>query len=318
MPAGSGAICMAVYKPDPEMLARQVATIRAQSLRDWTCVVGIDGRDERAHRWLLLAVDGDPRFVVHEFSTRVGHYRNFERTLAAAPLGVAWHAFADQDDLWLPDKLESLLIEMRATGATAITGTARVVTSGGEVQGLTARQPARLPALVYDNQVTGSLAVFDATVAGMALPFPAPTAVAYHDHWLGCVAAALGEVRSSDRIVQDYIQHAANVVGEPAPDVRRRLVTLFGRGNGTSALDVLAFERWGWRVTIARELTKRVPGVADEVTVLGDIAGGPGTLAVLRSLLVATLRGRVDRGRGVGLMIGAIAWRIRRRRRPLA
>ncbi|MGH9844725.1 MAG: hypothetical protein ACREEM_38905, partial [Blastocatellia bacterium] len=35
----------------------------------------------------------------------------------------------------------------------------------------------------------------------------------FHDHWLACVALALGKIKYVDRPLYDYVQHSSNVLG---------------------------------------------------------------------------------------------------------
>ena len=104
-----GAICLAVYRPDPGLLRGQLESIAAQTLGGWTCLVGIDGCDPAAARLISDIVGDDPRFVIHEFTERLGFYRNFERVLAAVNPAAEWIALADQDDRWYPEKLETMV-----------------------------------------------------------------------------------------------------------------------------------------------------------------------------------------------------------------
>ena len=55
----------------------------------------------------------------------------------------------------------------------------------------------------------------------LALPFPRlHTVTQLHDHWLAMCAAATGGYAVLDEVVQDYVQHGANVVGEHAAEQR--------------------------------------------------------------------------------------------------
>src|SRR4051794_12492211 len=102
MSAG-GAIVMAVHRPDPELLVRQIRSLQAQTNRDWTCLVGLDGVDAPAVAQLAALVGNDPRFQMHAFVDNVGHYRHFERLLGMVPVEASWFALCDQDDRWRPD-----------------------------------------------------------------------------------------------------------------------------------------------------------------------------------------------------------------------
>ena len=103
------AICMASHEPPPALLRLQLDSIRAQTHRNWICVISDDCSGPTGFAELKRAVGGDPRFLVSRSPRRLGFYRNFERALALAPAAADYVALADQDDRWRPEKLETLL-----------------------------------------------------------------------------------------------------------------------------------------------------------------------------------------------------------------
>ncbi len=81
----------------PQFLARAVESVQAQTIRDWECLVVVDGGE-------VPEVADDPRvrLVVRDSNGGAGAARN---TGCAASVGRAL-AFLDDDDTWLPDRLE--------------------------------------------------------------------------------------------------------------------------------------------------------------------------------------------------------------------
>jgi hypothetical protein len=78
------AICLATYNPDQILLARQKEWVRAQTRRDWTCIIHDDG--SRLERWAVIEelTRSDERFRLFRAEQNRGFYRNFE----AAPVTV--------------------------------------------------------------------------------------------------------------------------------------------------------------------------------------------------------------------------------------
>lgn len=303
-----GVIALAVHRPQQDLLSEQMRSIAAQTLGHWRCHIGIDGTDDAAHELVARLVRGDERFVIHHYEDNVGIYRNFERLLREREAEARWLALSDQDDSWDPDKLERLVRVLdQDAAATAVVGQARVVDVGGRQVGSTRRRGVPLGALILDNQVTGSLAVFRSQVLDLAVPFPEPTPVAYHDHWLGVVAASAGRIVFLDDIVQDYVQHAHNALGEEGrrgPIVRLRALAEESL-RPRHMLDRLATERWGWRARMASTLVTRLEGHAVPAD-LRDIARAhPGRISsiVWRSIL----RGQVGAQRALAVWVG-FAW----------
>ena len=306
----SGAVVMAVYRPVPALLARQISSLRAQSVQDWKCVIGIDGRDPETLSLLRASVDGDARFEVIEFEENVGVYRHFERLLERVPKDVAWVSLADQDDYWYQDKFARLLPVLDRPCSSAVLGQARLVNDRGEVLGRTDRRPGDLAQTMLTNQVTGSLTVFRRSVVTAALPFPGATKIAIHDHWLGVCAAATGKIGLLDEVVQDYVQHGGNVLGEAQHiTLRGASREIVDRGGPRSELDYIANELWGWRVNMAEALLTRAVGSATPT--VAAFARGTLTLRVLRALLTDVCSRRVRPIAAVGMIAAELWWPFR-------
>lgn len=304
-----GYIGMAVFRPDRIRLQRQVDSIRSQTIREWRCVIGIDGTDAEALAAVREATEGDTRFDVHVFPANVGFYRNFERVLQQVPTSAPWVALADQDDEWFPNKLEKLIPHLR-TRSLAF-GQA-IVTSGGhdESTGETKRRVVSLAAEFVDNQVTGSACVFRGEMLHTALPFPAKTDLAFHDHWLG-VCALLGDgMAVENEALQFYVQHSGNVIGEETRlGIARRVANLLRRsGEGIAGpLAYMSDHRWGWRVAMAQAAVRsaQLMGEADAKTVR-QFARGRITPALIVTVAAAVLRREAPVARSVGLLFGSL------------
>jgi glycosyltransferase involved in cell wall biosynthesis len=89
----------------PELLSRAVASLRAQTRTDWEAVVVVDGRDPVTEA--LLAAEPDPRIraVVNEVSVGGGEARNIGIRAATG----TWIGLLDDDDEWLPTRIERQL-----------------------------------------------------------------------------------------------------------------------------------------------------------------------------------------------------------------
>jgi hypothetical protein len=210
------AICMATHQPPPGLLERQLDSIRAQTHRNWVCVISDDASDPERFAALEEQVAGDPRFAVSRSPRRLGFYRNFERALALAPADARYVALADQDDAWHPDKLATLLAEIG--DARLAYSDMRVVRPTGELLadtywGVRSNNHSDMLSLLVTNSVTGAASLFRRDLLDDALPFPPAQFAHFHDHWIALCALATGEIRYVDRPLYDYVQHGAAVVG---------------------------------------------------------------------------------------------------------
>ncbi|HEY5188846.1 MAG TPA: glycosyltransferase [Solirubrobacteraceae bacterium] len=226
------AICMATYEPPMGLFRRQIETIRAQTHRNWVCLIS-DDRSSPARLTEIHAVtDGDPRFIVSASPRRLGFYLNFERALSLAPANAEYVALSDQDDAWYPDKLATLLAEI-GDARLAYSDT-RVVTETGEVVSDTYWVTRRsnhhsLSALLITNSVTGGASLLGRDLLEHALPFPPPQFAHFHDHWLAVVALCLGDIVLVPRPLYDYVQHADASLGHAVANRMPGLHSRLGR-----------------------------------------------------------------------------------------
>jgi hypothetical protein len=210
------AICMATYEPAIELFERQVDSIRAQTHRNWICLISDDCSSPGRFAAMQEVVAGDARFVVTRSPRRLRFYHNFERALSLAPAGADLVAMADQDDYWHPDKLETLIHEIG--DAQLVYSDARIIRTDGELVAdtywsLRRNNHADLASLLMANCVTGAASLFRRELLDYALPFPPGQFTHFHDHWVALTARALGEIRFVDRPLYDYVQHGEAVLG---------------------------------------------------------------------------------------------------------
>jgi GT2 family glycosyltransferase len=212
-------ICLATYEPPLELLRRQLDSIRAQTHRNWVCVVSDDCSRPESFAAITRCVASDPRFVLSRAERRAGFYSNFERALALAPSDGDFVALCDQDDRWYPDKLAALL---EAIGEAPLAySDARIIARDGEpiapsYWGARRNNHSDLTSLLVANSVTGAASLMRRELLDYALPFPPGQFAHYHDHWLGLTALALGEIRYLDRPLYDYVQHRGAALGHAA------------------------------------------------------------------------------------------------------
>ena len=314
----SGMVCMAVFRPDEVLLARQVASIRAQTFRDWNCIVGIDGADPRAEALLRSLVTGDDRFNIVVYEQNIGFYGNFERVLREVSASAKWVALSDQDDEWFPEKLERLVPLLDE--ASLAFGQAHVVDRlRNQPPTLTRRRVPTLPGELIDNQVTGSACVFRRELLSLALPFPEWTRYAYHDHWLGVCALACDGIAAVDEALQYYVQHSDNVIGEEDPSVRERVRRLSTRAGGgwNAQWEYVRDHRWGWRVNMASALSSRRrlvrPG---DARLVETVARGRFGLGLVWQIAGAVVHGDAPPLRALTLLAGAVRGRPTRLAEP--
>ena len=221
--AGTGAvaICMATHNPPLDLFKRQIESIRHQTFSNWTCIITDDGSRPDLFEKACGLVGKDSRFRIYRSQTGVGFYQNFERCLSLAPDTADFVALSDHDDFWHPNKLEELLAAFDSETSLAYSDMRIVDESGRELSPTywTSRPNnfTQFASLLMANTITGGACLFRRNLLRLILPFPERIGEAYHDHWIGVVALAIGNIKYVNRALYDYVQHGANVIGHYAP-----------------------------------------------------------------------------------------------------
>ena len=94
----------------PELLRRSLASVAAQTYPELEVVVVVDGPDERTTELLAAWSDRPLTVVVNERSLGGGEARNVGVRAARG----RWIAFLDDDDEWMPRKLETQMADLLA------------------------------------------------------------------------------------------------------------------------------------------------------------------------------------------------------------
>jgi glycosyltransferase involved in cell wall biosynthesis len=231
------AICMATYNPPLDLFKAQIASLLAQSHRNWICIVSDDCSRPDLYEQARRMLAGERRVRLFRNRETLGFYGNFEAALRRVPEQAAFVCLADQDDAWHPDKLESLLQGFRPETQLVYADVNILDDRGTLVSGTywTTRRNnyTSLESLLLANTVTGAASMFRRELLDQVLPFPARIGDSFHDHWIACVALTRGRIDYVDRPLHDYIQHGAQVLGHTAPRPRGPMAKakrLFGEG----------------------------------------------------------------------------------------
>ncbi|NYF79609.1 glycosyltransferase family 2 protein [Granulicella arctica] len=109
----------------PELLLRAVNSVLAQTLREIEVVIVIDGEDRATELALERLVREDRRVNVVALGSSVGGSDARNRGVDAA--SGEWIAFLDDDDEWLPGKLQAQLEAVTASTAPVVIGTCKII-----------------------------------------------------------------------------------------------------------------------------------------------------------------------------------------------
>jgi glycosyltransferase involved in cell wall biosynthesis len=210
-------ICLATSEPPLHLFERQIDSLIRQSYQNWICIISDDFSSPGTWQRICAIARRDPRFQVHRTSQKAGFYGNFEHCLSLVPSDADFVALCDHDDWWRADKLEKLVGAFNPA-TTLVYSDMRIVDESGQVLSETYWTTRRnnyrhLTTLFIANTVTGAASVFRRDLLRFVLPFPRPPGQQFHDHWIACVALALGDISYVNLPLYDYVQHGGNVIG---------------------------------------------------------------------------------------------------------
>jgi glycosyltransferase involved in cell wall biosynthesis len=214
-------------------LGEQLESLLAQSHTQWQIFWRDDGSDDGTPAMMRdFADQAGPNRVVdlNDNSGRVGITASFLSLLRRTPRDRIV-AFADQDDVWLPDKLERGVAALNAvkTGRPGLY-CARQMLVGAD---LTPIRPSAMvrgktgfPQSMTQNIATGCTVMLNPTAATLLADAQEPAAT-LHDWWAYVlVSAAGGQVMADEKPTVLYRQHANNAVGVPLSPTRRAWAAL--------------------------------------------------------------------------------------------
>ena len=233
-------VLLATYNGS-KYLVEQLDSILAQTHQNIRIVVSDDGSTDETLAILARykARVGEKMIILPNAAREKGVVRNFE-TLMKASLDdclAQWSVFADQDDVWLPDKIAVALKEMiRIEGPDGaavpclVHSDLTVVSDHLDILAPSFAQYQRMSpgectplSLLSVNQITGCTMMVNRALLRMALPLPCE--VIMHDWWCGLISGS-GRRSFIETASILYRQHGSNQVGAKDRSLKSRLVRM--------------------------------------------------------------------------------------------
>jgi len=230
-PAPGVVILLSTYNGE-RFLQAQLNSFLAQTHENWVLHWRDDGSTD------------ETLGIMQEFTVKIGAARCIQSPASGPHLGAARSflallsetlgaeavAFADQDDVWLPEKLGNAVAMLAAAGEAPALYCARQylvdeTLGGAHLSILHAQQPG-FPACLTQNIANGNTLVMNAAAAALVATAGYP-AGSVHDWWSYIVVAACGGSIVFDARPQVlYRLHKHNLIGRAQPLHRRALAAL--------------------------------------------------------------------------------------------
>jgi rhamnosyltransferase len=303
-------------------LEAQIQSIQAQTFKNWHLLVRDDGSSDGTVHILSTYQEQDSRIkMIVDGNRNLGPSGNFnELCMAAVRLRADIVFFCDQDDVWLPDKLETQVQALRSIEqhhgndypALVYTDLAvvdmqlkSIHTSFLEYQGVKNIKQEPLRVLLAQNYIPACASAFNRALLQLATPIPGNALM--HDWWVALCAAACGKIEFIPQPMGLYRQHRRNAVG--AKGLSGAINPLHGNMKSRWQIGRENFIR---SIDQAQQLQKRVQDCNPRLL-------HPGTLSCINAYADCLNQGRLERIKSMrkhgirrqGLVYGTLFYLLR-------
>ena len=211
-------ILMSTYNGQ-QFLTEQIRSIQDQSYTDWTLFIRDDGSSDNTKEILKDFEHQDSRIHIidSDKSDNLGVIKSFHKLVNHDR--ADYYFFSDQDDVWLPNKLELSLKEAQnylADLPLMVYMDLKVVNQDLEimtesmVKSQSHHANTELVQELTENTVTGGVAMINHALAEM---WQETDDILMHDWYLALLASAFGNLVFIDQPGELYRQHSDNVLG---------------------------------------------------------------------------------------------------------
>jgi len=239
-------IVMATYNGE-KFLREQLDSIYSQTYKNMEVVVcddcstdsTVEILEEYKQKYCL-------KYYINE--KNLGYTKNFEK--AASLCKGEFIAFSDQDDIWFPEKIETLLRNIENN--LLIFSDALVINSNKEIicnsrydymGNLENVKPKYYHDFIKKN-VLGCTILINKNLLNYALPFKKTTG---HDNWLISIAIKLNSIIFTDKQLIKYRIHGGNVSGTVFKNTPTMKIKNYLRKNFTPVYTPLRSIYWNFK-----------------------------------------------------------------------
>lgn len=233
-------VLMATYNGE-EYVFEMLNSIRNQTCQDFVCYIHDDGSTDSTCEIIDRFCEENCNFIRLESHPTGGAKNNFLYMLGKMGIQFQYCMFCDQDDIWLPDKIEKSLNKVRelengdsSQPALAYCDMKIVDANLDEI----APSFIRYNALTIDN-ITIDRAIMKGYAAGCSMILNNALArvsaventkdIIMHDWWVILIASAVGKISYLDEALALYRQHGTNTLGAKHITVLSRISEIAGR-----------------------------------------------------------------------------------------
>jgi glycosyltransferase involved in cell wall biosynthesis len=219
------AVLLSTYN-GAKYLPEYLESMRQQTVQQFKLFIRDDGSTDDTLKIIQEYRIRNHHVEIVSAGENVGVIRSFSLLLeyALEKSSFEYFMFADQDDVWLPHKIEISLLRMMEMESEynkrPILVHSDLLVVDKHLKQLSSSfwryqnldpQYCQLNRLLVQNVITGCTMLINAPLAKLSVSFP--QGVIMHDWWLGLVAAVFGEISYISEPTILYRQHEINSVG---------------------------------------------------------------------------------------------------------
>lgn len=264
-------------------LSEQLESFTRQSHTNWTVWVSDDGSKDRTHSILEAYQSGlQPGRVTITSGPRKGFAANFLSLACKSNVSADYYAYADQDDIWQPNKISRALQWLSTISPETpalYCGRTELVDARGQHLGYSKAwtRPAGFRNALTQNIGGGNTMVFNHAGRKLLLDAGQDLDVVAHDWWTYlAITGAGGEVFFDAEPTLKYRQHQNNLIGAnhdltaPLRSIGRLIEGRFKKWNTNN---IAALQRIENSLTPVNKVTLRQFSEARNKNLTGRVVG---------------------------------------------
>ncbi|MBR2743798.1 MAG: glycosyltransferase family 2 protein [Clostridia bacterium] len=213
-------IVMATYNGE-KYIRKQLDSILNQTYTNFRLLISDDASTDDTVNIIQEYQEKDMRIKLFIQPSNVGVKKNFEFLLRKVESNL--YALADQDDIWLPEKLEKCVIKMQEDNSDLVFSDLKLINEDDNIISGSfwntkkfdkkIKKDKRYNGLLLNNYITGCTILSKKTFLNNILPIPDESKYMLHDYWIAVVVSQNGIISKIEEPLVMYRQHAENQVG---------------------------------------------------------------------------------------------------------
>ena len=214
-------ILLATYNGE-KYVGEQIESILTQTYKNINLIISDDKSQDNTRKIIEEYAKKDQRITIFFQEENLGYIKNFEFLIKQVKSN--YFMLSDQDDVWLPEKVEKSIKKLKEENADLVFGDLEVVDqslhtiypSFGDFMKLNRKIKKCKNSYEMNylyNCVTGCTLLAKSKTIQDFMPIPANSKYVVHDHWIALMTSLHGKLAYIPEKLIKYRQHGDNQIG---------------------------------------------------------------------------------------------------------